>query len=113
MDINNKLNSKELKNFSSEELEQLLTNLRQSVDKIDLEIVSLLNKRTWHSILIGKIKRLLGLPAFSPSREKEIIDSIIKNIEDSQNEITIKRIYERILDESRAIQSKVIRKEIL
>ena len=51
---------------------------RIEIDKIDEQLVELLNQRSRCAIEIGRIKRKLGLPVYSPSREKEVIDHVTR-----------------------------------
>ena len=94
----------ELHTLSTEEKEELLNKLRSSVDEIDVELVALLSKRTKHSILIGRIKRSMGLATYNPEREKFINQRIGSYAQEPLRKEAVMRIYERILDESRAIQ---------
>lgn len=97
---------KNLNELSNAEKQELLKELRNDVDKIDEKIISLLNKRTISSVMVGRIKRVLNLPVYTPAREKEISDRINKYLEEPLTKKSLKRIYERILDESRAAQKK-------
>ena len=94
----------DLQTLSIQEKEELLNKLRSSVDSIDKELVALLSKRTKHSILIGRIKRSMGLATYNPEREKFINERIGSYAEEPLRKEAVMRIYERILDESRAIQ---------
>ncbi|MFA4923092.1 MAG: endolytic transglycosylase MltG [Ignavibacteriaceae bacterium] len=94
----------ELQTLSVEEKEELLNKLRSGVDAIDKELVSLLSKRTKHSIMIGRIKHSIGLATYAPEREKFINQRIGTYAEEPLRKEAVMRIYERILDESRAIQ---------
>jgi len=96
----------ELQSLSAGEKEELLNKLRSGVDEIDKQLVSLLSKRTKHSILIGRIKRSMGLPTYNPVREKAINEKISELAEEPLRKEAVMRIYERILDESRAIQKE-------
>jgi len=96
----------ELQILSVEEKEELLNKLRLSVDVIDKELVSLLSKRTKHAIMIGRIKHSMGLPTYNPEREKFINARIGSYAEEPLRKEAVMRIYERILDESRAIQKE-------
>jgi len=96
----------ELDLLSVEEREALLNKLRLSVDSLDKELVSLLSKRTKHSIMIGRIKRSMGLATYNPEREKFINERIGTYAEEPLRKEAVMRIYERILDESRAIQKE-------
>ncbi len=95
--------AEELVKLNPKEKDSLLDQFRNEVDKIDTEIASLLVKRINLIIEVGMIKKSLGIPSYDPKREKEIE----KNIEYEEDELinkTLKNIYERIIDESRAIQ---------
>lgn len=95
---------KELDTLSEKERKEILGKLREEIDVIDKEIAALLNKRTLHSVLIGRVKRSLGLPTYSPEREKQISKRISSFAEEPLRAESLLRIYERIIDESRAIQ---------
>lgn len=94
----------ELQNLSENERLDLLKNLRDEIDSIDKELVRLLSKRTNNSVLIGRVKRSLGLPTYNPEREKEIAERISSFVEKPLGKEAVQRIFERIIDESRAIQ---------
>ncbi len=94
----------DLTNLSEEEKNELLKKLRNEIDAIDKELVHLLSKRTNNSVLIGRVKRSLGLPTYNPEREKEIAERISSFVEKPLGKEAVQRIFERIIDESRAIQ---------
>ncbi len=96
----------ELENLSKEEREEILRKLRDDIDVLDKQIVHLLSKRTLNSVLIGRVKRTLNLPTYNPQREKEISTRIGSFVEEPLSSEALLRIYERILDESRAIQKE-------
>jgi UPF0755 protein len=95
----------ELDKLSIEERNKLLARLRSQVDGIDKKIVDLINKRTLGSVLIGRVKRSLGEPTYNPEREKEISQKISSYAKIPLANDALERIYERIIDESRAIQN--------
>lgn len=96
----------ELEKLSREEKENILLRLRDEVDKVDEGIGELLIRRIKISLDIGTIKKSMGLAAYDPQREKEIGEKIQKLAGDPGMRNTLKRIYERIIDESRAIQKE-------
>jgi len=95
-----------------EESRELLNLLRSEVDNIDEEITLLLNERAKKSALIGKIKKFLGRPNYSPQREKEIIQKLVQIANSQLGPSALRRIYERIIDEFRAIQRREREKEV-
>lgn len=100
----------ELDTLSLQEKEELLLKLREGIDGIDKQLVGLLSKRTLHSVLVGRVKRSMNLPTYNPKREKEIAQRISKYVEEPLTKEVLIRIYERILDESRAIQREELDK---
>lgn len=81
--------------------------LREELDRIDDQIAKLLFKRLEKSALIGKIKKSISINTYTPEREREILIRITDLTLDKEQKIHIKRIFERIIDESRAIQRKI------
>jgi chorismate mutase len=100
----------ELNSLSAEEKEKILIELRDGVDVIDKQIVDLLSKRTLHAVLIGRVKRSMNLPTYNPQREKDIAERISSYVEEPLSKEALIRIYERIIDESRAIQREELEK---
>ncbi len=95
-----------LEKLSQQERENLLVRLRDEVDKVDKELAELLIRRIKISLELGAIKKNMGLAAYDPHREKEISENIQTISEDPEIKNTLKRIYERIIDESRSIQKE-------
>ncbi len=100
----------EINSLSKEEREDILNKLRDGIDDIDKQLVKLLVKRTLHSVLIGRVKQSMNLPTYNPKREKEISQRISSLTEEPLTKEALLRIYERILDESRAIQREELEK---
>jgi len=53
-----------------------LDGLRENIDKIDGQLVELLNERARVVIEIGKLKSQAGSPVYAPDREKEVLEKI-------------------------------------
>lgn len=102
--MDNLKKSLEEKLLSKPEPESLLVELRNEIDKLDKSIVQFLNKRTLYAVYIGRVKSELGIPSYSPEREKEIAGKINSYLQEPLTKPALQRIYERIIDESRAIQ---------
>lgn len=95
---------KKITSLTDEQKHRLLSSLRKEVDSIDKDLVELIRRRTVRSILIGRIKRSMNQPTYSPEREKEINEKIKQYLKEPLRHEALWRIYERILDQSRAIQ---------
>lgn len=77
---------------------------RKKIDEIDLKLVKLLNERALCAREIGKIKLQLGLDAYTPAREEEVMRNVISHGQGPLTAEAIRRLYERIIDESRSVE---------
>jgi chorismate mutase/prephenate dehydratase len=50
-----------------------MCDLREEIDEIDEELLTLLNRRTELALLIGRIKHGQQLPVYVPERERAIV----------------------------------------
>ncbi|MEX1139214.1 MAG: chorismate mutase [Bacteroidota bacterium] len=85
---------------SSEDLDRW----RSKIDAVDLELVKLLNERAHYAEEIGKIKLLLGLDAYSPEREEEVMHNVTTSNKGPLSLQALRRLFERIIDESRSLE---------
>ena len=89
---------------SEERAPRELARLREAIDHIDEVLVRLLNQRARYAIEIGHIKGVLGLPIYSPEREKEVVVNAERWSEGPLETAAIRRLFERIIDESRRVE---------
>ena len=81
-----------------------ISHWRKRIDEIDLELAKLLSERSNCVIEIGKIKRQKQLPVYDPEREKEILERLLRDNRGPLENEALKRLFERILDESRRVE---------
>jgi chorismate mutase len=81
---------------------------RNKIDEIDKRLVELLNERATYADEIGKIKEQLGMEAYSPKREKEVLENILKHNNGPLNDLALRRLFERIIDESRKLEREAM-----
>ncbi len=84
--------------------EQDFAKWRERIDALDLELISLLNQRATCAIEIGRIKRRLGMAIYDPEREEVIVDMMLKATRGPLDSTGVRRLFERIIDESRRIE---------
>ena len=84
---------------------------RDEIDRIDEQLVRLLNARSQCAIEIGRIKRDAGLPVYSPSREKQVIEHVTSVNGGPLDGDAMRRLFERIIDESRSIERVTMERE--
>jgi chorismate mutase/prephenate dehydratase len=81
-----------------------LKSFRVQIDKLDLQILELINKRANLAGHIGKVKNENGESIFSPAREEEVIQNVLQNNSGPLSEVTVRAIYREIISGSRALQ---------
>lgn len=84
---------------------------RDEIDKLDEQLVKLLNSRSQCAIELGRLKRELGLAIYSPDREKEVIAHVTSINHGPLDRRAIRRLFERIIDESRSIERVTMERE--
>jgi chorismate mutase len=84
---------------------------RRRIDVIDEQLMRLLNSRSACAVEIGKVKRMLGLPVYSPEREAWILDRVMRENPGPLDPTAVRRVFERIIDESRRLERLAVDKE--
>ena len=84
---------------------------RDEIDRLDEQLVKLLNARSQCAIELGRIKRELGLAVYSPDREREVIAHVTGINPGPLDRDAVRRLFERIIDESRSIERVTVEKE--
>jgi chorismate mutase len=77
---------------------------RRRIDGIDAQLVRLINSRSACAVEIGRLKRALGLPIYSPEREAAILERVMRENPGPLEPLAVRRVFERILDESRRLE---------
>ncbi len=81
-----------------------LAGCRVRIDDVDLRILTLLNERTRIVEEIARIKQQARLPIYEPKREDEVFANVTSHNHGPLGPDSIKRIFERIIDEMRVVQ---------
>jgi chorismate mutase len=84
---------------------------RKEIDSIDEQLVRLLNERSKCAIELGRIKRELDMPIYSPQRESEVIAHVTSVNPGPLDADAMRRLFERIIDESRRIERVTMERE--
>jgi chorismate mutase len=86
---------------------------RNEIDSIDEQLLELLNRRSECAIAIGRLKRERDMPIYSPDRETQVIEHVLGTNHGPLEPEAIRRLFERIIDESRRIERVTIIREEL
>ena len=89
-----------------------ISDWRDEIDRIDEELVKLLNRRSACALEIGRIKRELAIPIYSPNREADVIRHVKGQNQGPLEMSAIGRLFERIIDESRSLERTVVEREM-
>src|SRR5712664_4534204 len=89
-----------------------LDDLRDDIDRVDEVLVRLLNERARVACEIGKLKKAQGVEVYQPEREKQVL-AHVRGIaaEGPLGPDAIARLFERIIDEARRLERRVIHDE--
>ena len=83
---------------------EAIDDWRRRIDAIDTQLMCLLNSRSACAVEIGRIKRALGLPVYSPEREAWILDRVARENPGPLDATAVRRVFERVIDESRRLE---------
>ncbi len=89
---------------SRDQAARIVAEARGVIDEIDMMLVQLLNRRAVQVQTIGRTKEALGLPIYQPEREQEIFNRIAGANDGPLEDNALRRLFERILDESRRLE---------
>jgi chorismate mutase-like protein len=85
-----------------------LEALRREIDAIDAKILQLIAARVRVVLRVGDLKRTLGATVYDPDREREMLEHLADHVEPPLDRDTVRRIFERLIDESRRIEQRHI-----
>lgn len=81
-----------------------LAQYRETIDRIDLELLKLLNERTAVVENIGRVKQEMRMAIYEPKREEQVFRNILAHNRGPLPPDAVKRIFERVIDEMRNVQ---------
>jgi chorismate mutase len=90
-----------------------MEELRRRIDAIDQKMVALLNERADCAIALGRVKKARGLPIYQPAREEEVLGNVQRTNGGPLRSEALRRLFERIIDESRRIERVATEKDAL
>jgi chorismate mutase len=81
-----------------------IDELRQRIDEIDEQLVSLLSARAECALAIGHQKRLSGMDVYQPHREAQVLEHVQAINRGPLDNHAMKRLFERVIDEARRLE---------
>jgi chorismate mutase/prephenate dehydratase len=81
-----------------------LEQLREEIDRLDDQILPLLNQRAELAVEIGKIKKANGAPLHVPSRERDVISRLTAANKGPMTSDALVKIYKEIMASALALE---------
>jgi chorismate mutase len=81
-----------------------LDDLRKRIDRLDEMLVRLLNARAACALEIGRVKRLVGMAVYQPTREADVVAHVQSINPGPLDNGAIRRLFERVIDEARRLE---------
>lgn len=81
-----------------------LSDWRDEIDRLDRELVALLNRRAESVLGLAPLKRRRGMPVHEPGREQRVVDNIVSSNRGPLSDEALERIYQAVIEEMRAVQ---------
>jgi monofunctional chorismate mutase len=80
---------------------------REEIDRIDSELLQMLNRRAACALSIGKIKKENNLPVHVPEREQEVLERLIAENGGPCSEASVRSVFTAIFEQMRALEEEV------
>ncbi|HET7624622.1 MAG TPA: prephenate dehydratase [Verrucomicrobiae bacterium] len=80
---------------------------RKAIDKLDAEIIRLLNERTRHVLAIGEIKLKAGEEIYAPHRERAVLQRLFKLNAGPMTNDSVRAIYREIMSSALSLEKSL------
>lgn len=82
---------------------------RDRIDVLDRVVAQLLNERCVCARHIGRIKKAHQIPVYDPMREGAVLNNVTNSNPGPLSDEATKRIFERVIDETRSLERHLFR----
>jgi chorismate mutase len=83
-----------------------ISDWREKIDELDVQIVRLISQRAEAARAIGDLKREAKLPFYEPQREQAVFDRVRAANPGPLGDAELLHVYERIIDVMRTLQRR-------
>lgn len=80
---------------------------RKAIDRLDLQIIKLLNERTRHVLAIGEIKLKAGEEIYAPHRERAVLKRVARLNPGPITEESLRAIYREIMSSALSLEKSL------
>ncbi len=81
-----------------------LATLRSAIDDLDAQLLEVLARRVQVVLAVGEYKRARRLAVYDPERERQMMQRLGQLAQPPLDASTVRRVFERIIDESRRLE---------
>src|SRR5438132_1454498 len=81
-----------------------LNKLRGQIDRLDRDIVKLINERAKLAHETGKVKRAAGQTVYDPAREEEVLGRVLEHNKGPLSNHCVRSIFRELISGSRALE---------
>jgi chorismate mutase-like protein len=86
--------------------ERTIDDWRAEIDRIDAELVALLNRRAECAMGIGRIKRRNSQPVYVPERERDVIRRVMAANGGPLPNAAVETIFQTIMGQTRLLEER-------
>jgi chorismate mutase-like protein len=87
--------------------EQLIARYRQEIDRLDSQILELLNRRAECAMEIGRVKRQNGQPIHVPDRERAVLTRLSEENRGPLSADSIHEVFRAIFEQMKRLEREV------
>ncbi|PYJ03466.1 MAG: chorismate mutase, partial [Verrucomicrobia bacterium] len=80
---------------------------RKAIDKLDGQIVKLLNERTKHVLAIGEIKLKAGEEIYAPDRERAVLQRVSRKNHGPMTDNCLRAVYREVMSSALSLQKSM------
>jgi chorismate mutase/prephenate dehydratase len=81
--------------------------LRAKIDRLDQQLVKLMNERAKVALAIGKVKDANGISAYAPARESEVLNRVAAMSDGPLSERCLRAVYRELISGSRSLEKRL------
>jgi chorismate mutase-like protein len=86
--------------------EQLIARNREEIDRIDGQLLALLNRRAEWAREIGDVKRRNRMPIHVPDRERAVLARLVAENKGPLPAESIRKVFQTIFDQMKKLESQ-------
>lgn len=84
-----------------------ISSLRGKIDRIDQQLIQLMNERASHALEIGKIKDHSGVAAYAPAREDDVLRRVLDMNAGPLPARSVRAIFRELISGSRSLEKRL------